>query len=205
MKAVNALFIVLSIAILTIAFQLTSPLLSRQGTAVAETMTNQGPQVVKMSEFLTYKQYKMLAFAYEIAKQDGIQHPSYLQGILMQESRACNVKHYRVAGLTNKVGDRYFGAVQLKLAAAKDVLKRYPELLQYLDTNTDEEIQAKLILDDEFNIRVGSKYLLMLGINEKPDLAITAYNQGVSGAKGINPKTFHYTKAVNKYFKELNS
>jgi soluble lytic murein transglycosylase-like protein len=123
----------------------------------------------------------------------------------MQESRACNIKHYRVAGLTNRVGDRYFGALQIKLATAKDVLKHYPELLSYLDTSTDEEIQAKLILDDEWNIRVGSKYLLMLGINEKPDIAITAYNQGMFGARSKNSDTFHYTTSVKKYYKELTS
>jgi hypothetical protein len=157
------------------------------------------PYTAPVPNDLSTTQHQLLNFAYDTAKADGYIHPAFLEGILMQESKVCNVKNFRVAGLTNKVGDRYFGCGQLKLAAAKAVMKRYPEMWKYLDSRTDEELQARLILDDRFNIRVSSKYCLMMGINNNPNWAITAYNVGPGAVDNVNYETFGYTKSVKHY------
>jgi len=209
MKQLNIYCIIFSIivGIITLSFSMT---LNTKGTAVIYSMTNNGkkgnkPLTVVIPDNLNSKQQKLLSFAYDVAKQDGYKHPAYLQGILMQETRACSVKNYRVAGLTNKVGDHYFGAMQIKLAAAKSVLRTYPDMWKHMDSRTDEEIQAKLILDDEFNIRIGSKYLMMMGINKDPSRAITAYNRGPGGVDYVNVATFEYTNNVKKYSAKMKN
>jgi hypothetical protein len=203
MKQLSILCIIFSILVGIITWSFSMPLKSK-GTAVIYSMTNDGkngnkPLTVVIPNNLNTKQQKLLNFAYDVAKQDGYKHPAYLQGILMQETRACSIKHYRVSGLTNKVGDRYFGAMQIKLAAAKAVLRTYPEMWKHMESRTDEEIQARLILDDEFNIMIGSKYLLMMGINKDPSRAITAYNRGPGGVDYVNVATFEYTKNVKNF------
>ena len=84
------------------------------------------------------------------------------------------------------------------MSAAKDVMNKYPEMWKFLESKTDEELQARLILDDRFNIRVASKYVIMMGINENPERAITAYNVGSQGSKNVNPKTHDYTRKVKE-------
>jgi len=203
MKQLNILCIIFSIMVGIFTWSFLTPL-NIKGTAVIYSMSNDGkrgnkPATIIIPDDLNSKQQKLLSFAYNIAKQDGYKHPAYLQGILMQETRACSVKNYRVAGLTNKVGDRYFGCGQIKLVAAKYVLRNYPELWKYLDTKTDEELQAKLILDDEFNIRIASKFALSMGINDNPNKAITAYNRGSAGSELVDIDTFEYTNSVKRF------
>lgn len=208
MKIITTICVALSIVLGLATLNYTAPLITK-GTAVIYSMTEDGkngnkPLTTVVPDDLTNRQQNLLNFAYETAKADGYKHPSFLQGILMQESRACSVKNFRVAGLTNKAGDRYFGCGQLKLATAKAVLKQYPALWRYLDSRTDEEIQARLILDDEFNIRVSSKYCLMMGINENPSRAITAYNVGPAGVKNVDYETFDYTNSVKHYSEKVH-
>ena len=157
------------------------------------------PYTVALPTHLTQRQAYLLSFAYRIAKEDGHRSPELLQGVIMQESKAGNMGQFRVAGLENKPGDRYFGIGQVKLAAAKEVLKSYPALWKYLDTRTDEELQARLIVDDEFNIRITSKYLLLVGVNNNPTVAVTAYNRGPTGAQEVDPQTHDYTVRVKAY------
>jgi len=70
---------------------------------------------------------------------------------------------------------------------------------KFLNTKTDQELQARLIVDDEFNIRVTSKYALMMGINENPNFGITAYNLGKGGALNVDPEVFDYTRQVKDH------
>lgn len=208
MKQINILCAILTIIIGLSTLNYARPFISK-GTAVIYSMTssykkgNQPNTIV--TDDLSTKQHEVLNFAYVIAKLDGFKSPTALQGILMQESHACTLKNFRVSGLTNKPGDRYFGCGQIKLAAAHAVLNAFPEMWKYLETKTDEEIQARLILDDEFNIRISSKYILLMGINQNHDLAITAYNTGLGGAKGIDPSTFNYTQRVNGFAKNMKN
>jgi hypothetical protein len=88
------------------------------------------------------------------------------------------------------------------------VLNRYPELRKEFNFHTkeDEEIVAKLIEDDRFNLSVASKYLLVLksfGYDTIKQLAL-AYNQGPGGAKNHNSDTHHYSKGVINYIQKIN-
>lgn len=201
-----ALSILVGVAALTVSV----PFISQNGTAVIYAKSDDGkhgnkPLTAVIANGLTTRQYELLNFAYETAKADGMKYPQYLQGIIMQESKGCDMKNFRVAGLTNRVGDRYFGCGQVKLAAAKCVMGRYPDLWKYLESQTDEELQARLILDDRFNIRIASKYLFMMGINDNPKRAITAYNVGPGAVKTTNVDTHHYTLMVQKYSDTINA
>lgn len=163
------------------------------------TSTSKSPDVTNTLG-LTQNQVELLSFAREVAIEDGHQKPKYFLGILMQESKLGGIKDHRVSGLENRPGNRYFGIAQLKLKAALAVMRRWPEMWGFLDTKTEEELQARLILDDKFNIRVASKYALLMGINERPNLAIAAYNQGLGGVQKISdPKAFPYTVKVRYY------
>jgi len=208
MKLISSMCFIISIIITASAFTyLKAYLVPENGTAVIYVPgSSHGgqPVTVKLPENMTAKQHEVLTFALKVAQDDGYKNPRYLQGILMQESHACAVKDFRVAGLTNKVGDRYFGCGQIKLAAARDVMRAYPTMWSYLDTRTDEELQARLILDNEFNIRVASKYALLMGINHDPARAITRYNLGEGGAQSVNPQDHHYTSGVKRHVDRLN-
>jgi hypothetical protein len=154
--------------------------------------------------FLSSAQYELLSHAYKVAVQDGHKSPQIVQAILMQESKAGGIKNWRVSGMTNKPGDRYAGLCQIKLAAAKDVMKAYPDLWDRLDTRTNEELFARLVLDDNFNIEICSKYLLLMGVNTSPLRGIAAFNQGLGGVTKIhNVAEFGYTKGVVAYMKKL--
>ena len=163
-------------------------------------------EVVKLPK-LSRKQADLLLYAYGIAKSDGHKDPSVLQGLIWQESRAGGFKGYEVAGdeFGLRFGKRYYGVGQIKVAAAKDVFKRYAEDFPGWTERTDEEIIAYLIMDDKFNIRVASKYLLHVQHNEQTkyvrpiNYAITAYNRGLGNTYGTDFNNWHYTVSVNKY------
>lgn len=163
-----------------------------------------GNKATVSSDHLSAEQTAILEQAYLIAKEDGHKDPEVLQGILLQESRAGRLKSYKVAGqeFGLKTNLRYYGIVQMKLSAARDVLKAYPELKEEFDiqTDTDEEVIANLILNDEFAISVASKYLIIL--NKRYHIApgnnmIAAYNQGPRGSRKISDTSqFGYVKGV---------
>jgi hypothetical protein len=176
----------------------------RDGTFAGDNIT------LKLPENLSDRQAKLLSMAYQIAKEDGHRYPQILQGIILQETHAGELRHYKVAGqeFGLKTNERYYGVGQIKLSVAKDVLKRYPQLKDKFNFNTemDEEIIAKLIEDDRFNLTVASKYLLILrdhGYDTIKQLAL-AYNQGPAGAKRFDSDTHHYSNGVMKYIQKLN-
>lgn len=199
MKLITAAVIAASLTIGAVGWKYVEPMLVRNGTSVLLT----GNGAIKLPKVMTSQQKELLNYAYEIAKADGMKQPQYLQGIIMQESKAGGMAEFRVAGLTNKPGDRYFGIGQIKLSAAKAVMQKHPEMWKHLQTNTEEELQARLILDDKFNIRVASKYLLLMGINKDATFATTAYNRGAGGATQVDPATWHYTVAVKQHIEKL--
>lgn len=176
---------------------------AQQGTSVIvvkdEVKKGGQPYTVTLPRNLTSRQAYLLSFAYRVAKEDGHHSPELVQGMIMQETKAGNMAGWRVAGLENRPGDRYFGVGQVKLVAAKEVLRTYPKLWKHLDTRTDEELQARLIVDDEFNIRVASKYLLLVGVNTNATIGVTAYNRGPTGAQEVNPHTHNYTVRVKEF------
>lgn len=158
---------------------------------------------------LSSRQTRLLAMAYEIAKRDGHKHPQLLQGIILQETKAGALASYKVAGQAQGLGvnQRYYGVAQIKLAAAQDVLGRYPSLRNEFNfqTSTDEEIIAKLIENDRFNLSVASKYLLILktyGYDTMSQLAL-AYNQGPGGARNHDASEHDYSVKVMKHIQGL--
>ena len=210
MKLLSISLLAITLGLGAITYTIAQPQLKDNGTSVIYVASNDGKQGSKpyttlIPKGLTQRQLELLNFAHEVAVKDGHKYPQYVQGIIMQESKAGNMNDWRVAGLSNKVGDRYFGIGQIKLVAAKAVMKAFPDMWTYLDTKTDEELQARLILDDRFNVRVTSKYALLMGVNENPTKAITAYNQGPAGAEHVNPNTWHYTVGVKQKANELKN
>lgn len=159
--------------------------------------------VINTKEKLTPTQIANLQLAYKIAKEDGFDHPEILQGLIYQETKAGGLDKFRV--VVNSGDNSYFGIGQIKLAAAKDVLKTYPELNRFGDNgkfSSDDEIKAHLILDDEFNIRVASKYLLMQGtVKTSMQKKITSYNTGYGGSMNIDSDQHPYTRNVLRHAK----
>lgn len=202
MKLLSCAALSASIAVLAITLTLLQPLAAAQGTSVIHTPASATTKAttILMPKTIAKPQLELLDYAYKVAVQDGHKYPQYVQGVMMQESKAGAMLGFRVAGLSNKAGDRYAGICQIKLVAAKAVLASYPKMWQKLDTKTDEELFARLILDDKFNIEVCSKYLLLMGVNANPARGIAAFNQGPGGVQAIeNPSDFHYTKGVIAY------
>lgn len=162
--------------------------------------------IVRKSNFarhITSKQAELLTIAEIIARQDGHIEPQLLQGLLMQETHAGANPHY----LKSPGGNHGIG--QIRVVAARHVLRDYPELMSQFNVSpTDEKgLVKKLVHDNYFNISVMSKYLLILqkaGFKTMKQLAL-AYNQGAGGAKKQNSDTFPYVKGVMKHIKDIFS
>jgi hypothetical protein len=183
------------------------------GTAVIATKSDSqmgGGFAQILPESLTEKQSKILTSAYKIAKEDGHKNPELLQGIILQETKAGAMKSYAVAGqeFGLKLGERYYGLGQIKLSAAKHVLSKYPEMRKEYNfqTSMDEEIIAKLIENNDFNMAIASKYLKILKDDHgfRDDAAIAgAYNQGPSGAKKHVDEAKRYADSVMKFVQSI--
>ncbi|MDZ4260971.1 MAG: hypothetical protein U1B30_01390 [Pseudomonadota bacterium] len=140
--------------------------------------------------WLTTEQMSLLQMAYEIGFKDGgHEHAELLQAILMQETIAGLLG--RMGHMTAPVGKRSYGVMQVKVTASRDVLNEYDEFGKF---RADEELIVKLLSDDEFNIRIASKFLLQLsnrvGLTER---ALVAYNIGLRSSYRIDePQSFKY-------------
>jgi hypothetical protein len=141
---------------------------------------------------LTERQAALLQMAHKFGKQEGFKNPEIVQSVLLQETHAGGLKSYKVA---NPGPEAYYGPMQIKLGAAKDVLKQNQGLFDKykFHTQTDDEIKANLILNEEFNVEVATKYLRIL--RETYKLAgrelVNAYNRGPGGVKAVG-NDFHY-------------
>lgn len=161
--------------------------------------------IPNLKKALSNKQTYLLTYAYYTAKKDKIR-PEVLQGILWQESKAGDYPGHKVAGheFGLKPMQRYYGVAQIKLSAARDVLKAYPGEFKKFDT--DEELIANLILNDKFNVKIASKYLRIIARSvqaSSKNYRIAAYNRGATGAQKVDVDNFHYTVAVNKHIKQI--
>lgn len=135
----------------------------------------------------------LIDYAHRIAVADGHKHPKYVIGVIRVESDAGRGKSFRVVKQDKSV---FYGIGQLTIGAAHAVMKRFPELWSDFNTRTDEELKARLILDDRFNIQIISKYLLILGINSNAERGIAAYNVGLGGVESIDYRRHVYTLKV---------
>ena len=173
------------------------PLEKGQGSALS----------MKLPSNLTATQARILHLAYKVAQADGHKYPQMLQGIVLQETKAGALESYKVAGqeFGLRANERYYGVSQVKLAAAKDVLSTYPNMkTQFkLQTKTDEEVIANLILNEEFNLSIASKYLLILKkrYNVSDTNILAAYNQGPGGMN--NAEGQKYSTSVQQHIRKL--
>ena len=165
-------------------------------TLLATSALSAEPQQPKLTE----GQKHLLNLAHDIAKKDGHQFPSLLQGIILQETNAGEKR-------SSKKPTRYYGVGQIKVGAARDVLTRFPQLRIEFgpDLKTYEQIKTRLIEDDVFNLSIASKYLLLMksyGFTSTKQMAL-AYNQGPNGAKRFNEHTHYYPDKVMKAIQRI--
>lgn len=150
-----------------------------------------GVASVLLPKTLSNKQAALLQQAYAAAKAEGV-NPETMQVILLQETRAGAMSSYKVA---NVGPNAYYGPMQIKLAATRDVLQRNPSLYKKYDfhTKSDDEVKANLILNEKFNIEVAAKYVKILqreyGLNGTK--LTNAYNRGPGGVEYVDDN-FHY-------------
>ena len=209
--SILAVISVMSVGVLGNFYQITQP---KVGTSVISPKHDKqiggSDLTFAIPENLSEKQHRLLNFAYSIAKKTGLKSPEILQGIIFQESRAGALDSYKVAGqeFGLKTNERYYGISQMKLSAAKHILGRYPYLRDKYDfhTNTDEEVIANLIMNDEFNIEAASLYLKIISDDYGSDknYMIAAFNKGPSGAKHVgDPGALDYVIKVKNHIKNI--
>lgn len=154
---------------------------------------------------MSSSQAKLMKAAYNIAKADGHQDPEIVQAVLLQETQAGAMDKYVVA---NPGPDAYYGLMQIKLSAARDVLNHWPGLFSKykFQTRTDDEIRANLILNQRFNIEVGSKYLKLLQTKYgfRGTKLLNAYNRGPGGVHAVD-STYHYGVSAENKLRAWNS
>lgn len=151
--------------------------------------------------WLTSEQLELLSLAYKIGYEDGgASHAKLLQAVLMQETIAGQLG--RLGHLSAPLGKRSYGVMQVKVSAARDVLGWKPALGEF---DNDEQLIARLITDDEFNIKVGSAYLEYLRKKTDNDhQALVAYNVGPNAAKRIvDPAQYRYVLSVERYLAKI--
>lgn len=151
--------------------------------------------------WLSDEQVQLLKLTYDIGVEEvDVKHARTLQAILMQETHAGLMG--RIGHLSAPVGKRSYGVMQVKVSAASDVLKRHPELGKFKSV---EELIAKLLTDDEFNIRVASRHIQYLTRHTKTDAhTLMAYNIGLKASKRHKSHTnFRYVKGVKRYYAKI--
>lgn len=147
--------------------------------------------------WLSSEQVALLGMAYNIGYQDGGKtHARLVQAVLLQETIAGQLG--RLGHLSAPLGKRSYGVMQVKVTAARDVLRFRPDLGDFL---TDEQLITRLITDDEFNIQVASAYLKFLRDNMGSDhQALVAYNIGLNAARRVmDAADFKYVQKVERY------
>lgn len=125
----------------------------------------------------TERQTELLRIAY--SEGEAVGWPETIQAILLQETSAG--VHGPVGDRSLGFGERSYCHMQVKLAAAADVIKHFDDIPSF---TTEEELLVALLTDDEFCIRVGARYFkLMLDRTNTWSEAVVAYNRGVAGSR----------------------
>lgn len=155
----------------------------------------------RTKSWLTDEQTQLLHSAYEIGFEDGgHEHAEILQAVLLQETIAGQLG--RIGHMTARVGKRSYGVMQVKVSAARDVLKKHKHFGRF---RSDEELIVALMTDDEFNMRIASKFLIFLGQKtDSVEAALVAYNIGLRASRKINdPEYFKYVVRTKRNLKEV--
>ena len=179
------------------------------GTSDAKTEISISTITVKGKKY-TPEQRKLMEMAFHIGKEIGF--PETIQSILLQETQA-GAYGDRIGDINLPIGKRSYGVMQVKVATARKVLKKYPKLVEKyfpvrkeLKRVRDEEIIIKLIQDDEFNIRLASlNFLMHRKASKNWAQAVVAYNTGQGKANKIREHKKHqyYLKVLNKLIKDV--
>jgi len=158
----------------------------------------------------TPEQRKLMTMAYYIGKEIGF--PETMQSLLLQETRAGALGD-RIGDVNLPIGKRSYGVMQMKVATARKVLRKYPTLVpNYFPKRKsykrvrDEEIIIKLIQDDEFNIRLAAmNFVIHRQLSKSWAKAVVAYNTGQGAANKIfEPKKHvYYVHIVKKLISEV--
>lgn len=158
---------------------------------------------------LNYAQYQNILFAKYIIKRDCKLDCSNLTlttlGIMWQESHAG--VDGPIGDISNGFGLRSYGVMQIKLNVAMKMLRLHP-IFRYAyfqhRTITYDEVIARLILDNKFNILTGIYYIEYLHTKYRLtwNTTIRAYNQGYGGK--WNKKASEYLANVQKVMRENN-
>lgn len=151
--------------------------------------------------WLTDEQASLLQTAWEVGLADGgPAHAELLQAVLLQETIAGQLG--RIGHMTAPVGKRSYGVMQVKVTAARDVLRQHKSFGRF---RSDEELIVALMSDDLFNIRMASKFLLHLKDNTvSEDAALVAYNIGLRASRKITrPEQFKYVVRTRRNLTEV--
>lgn len=131
---------------------------------------------------------------YRIAYNEGLKigHPETMVAIAYQETRGGRYKftpHGVVGDSFARFGNRSYGVMQVKISAAREVLRRHPGLGTF---PTDEHLLVALLTDHVFNIRVASLYFQMqLQRFRHWRTALVAYSAGPQNARlGRDPQNY---------------
>jgi hypothetical protein len=164
---------------------------------------------------MTAKYSDVLKTSYAIANQVDVP-PTIVQAILLQESKAGNVKSL-VGSRGAGVGNRSYGVMQMKVEAARSVMSRTPKLVSKYFPNrsyssiTDEEVIALMLTNHEANIRMACYHLkLYHSMMHDWDATIVAYNMGIGNAKktlvfDTNPYLISVQNYMNTTVPSFNS
>jgi hypothetical protein len=123
----------------------------------------------------TPEQHELMRHAYEVGLPNDLGWTT--MAILIRESQ---IDTFGPVGDHHRpMGKRSYGAMQVTLAAAKEVLHQHcPRLNPGLDT--DEEVISHLIMRPKWNIEVGGCYLAALRKEtDRLSDAVAAYNMGL--------------------------
>ena len=158
----------------------------------------------------TPEQRKLMTIAFHIGKEIG--YPETIQSLLLQETRA-GAYGDRIGDTNLPVGRRSYGVMQMKVATARKVLKKYPTLVANYFPNRkdykrlrDEEIIIKLIQDDEFNIRLAAlNFVIHRKLSKNWAQSVVAYNTGQGAANKISEpkKHVYYGKILKRLVSEV--
>ncbi len=152
--------------------------------------------------WLSAEQMILLRQTYEIGHSDADEaHALLLQGVLLQETIAGQLG--RIGDLAAPVGKRSYGVMQVKVTAARDVLRHHKD--EFERFRSDEELIAHLITDDRFNIRIASKLLQRLHKKTlSPEKALVAYNVGLRASRNIKQAAeFKYVQRVQQNIQKV--
>ena len=151
--------------------------------------------------WLTDEQAQLLQTAYDIGLADGgPKQAELLQAVLLQETIAGQLG--RIGHMTAPVGKRSYGVMQVKVSAARDVLRHNRSLGRF---PSDEQLIVALMTEDAFNIRIASKFLMHLKQKTaSTDAALVAYNIGLRASRKIHrPDKFRYVVRTRRNLTEV--